>query len=85
MYVSKGIIYAGLLLKRKYQTQPHWSTLKIYSAVMLSMFWANLSKMDIKEFNLEQSYLNYLTTIIMESLYVNFLKNNMQQALIKHF
>lgn len=52
---------------------------------MLSMFWANLSKMDIKEFNLEQSYLNYLTTIIMESLYVNFLKNNMQQALIKHF
>jgi hypothetical protein len=41
--------------------------------------------MDIKEYNLEQSFLNYHTMITMENLYANFLKNSMPPVLTRLF
>jgi hypothetical protein len=41
--------------------------------------------MDIKEYNLEQSFLNYHIMIIMESLSVSYLRNSMHQASMKLF
>lgn len=41
--------------------------------------------MDIKEYNLGQSFLNYHIMIRMESLFVSYLKNSMHQASMKLF